>query len=158
MKRCSRGCQKISATLTMASCRCADTTSMSSLSRATSLRSSVHEFIDRPVCGAFPPLLTKLRTTAARCKPPAHAASRIASKRYAGRPYNDADRALMEFALVGRHDGVELGLIVGVAGQHDFDPFGRFAHRRAARGIAPLPGRIGDRQAVGKARRQLAGD
>src|SRR5580692_603791 len=62
----------------------------------------------------------------------------------------------MESALIGARDGVQARLVVGMAGQHDLDALRRLAHHLTARWIAPLPGRVADRQAVGEARRDLA--
>src|SRR5580704_14340737 len=62
----------------------------------------------------------------------------------------------MESALIGACDSVQTRLVVGMAGQHDLDALRRLAHHLTSRWVAPLPGRVADRQAVRKARRDLA--
>src|SRR5579863_8275573 len=165
-KRWSRGRQKMSATLTTASWTCADTTSMSSLSRATSLSSSGHALIRDRLFSA----LSKLGKPRVGRKPRRRrnvcfehvlfpkTSVRFSLERDTGNAHDNDDQALPEFALVSLHDGIEPRLVIVVAGQYDFDALCRFAHDPAVGRVAPLSGRIGDGQAVGEARRQFTRD
>src|ERR1700739_1991192 len=135
-KRCSRGCQKMSATRTKASWTCADTTSISSRSSATSLSSSMVPFIR----GRFPPLsVRRLRNGAAE---PQALGEEL--KFRAGRLNDEADRLLLELPLIGRDDCLEARLIVRIPGQHDQDELAGFADDFTGTAVPPLPKRADD--------------
>jgi len=68
------------------------------------------------------------------------------------------DGLLMEAAFISGNDGVEPLLVLGRAGQDDFDPLRRLAGDGASAAVAPLAGGIADGQAIGKARCDFAGD
>ncbi len=131
-KRCSRGRQKMSATLTSASCTWADTTSMSSLSRATSLSSSgagIHR--DRPCLRSHE--ARKDGRAARKARRPGLVQIWLRLERDAGASHDDDDRILAKFVLVRRRDGIEPRFVVVVAGQHDFNAAWRVRARSCRR-------------------------
>src|SRR5262245_28459542 len=77
-------------------------------------------------------------------------------KRHAGRPQHHADRLLPEPLLVGLGDLGEARHVLRLAGQYDHHHLARLAHDPVAVRVAPLPASVVDRQAIRKARRDLA--